>query len=159
MGMGQFVLIVLGIYTLYYAGNIIYDLYLKKEKVEEEEEQTINIEGIEVSENIENVGIDDVEEMNTPNEFASDEDYLADFNHNEKRETNQSIEELQHKYEEERLLDKAANDNTGEKNAEKKNNGLKKINTMDFQNILNSASSKVSVVKDNDGILSYNYAY
>lgn len=159
MGMGQFVLIVLGIYTLYYAGNIIYDLYLKKEKVEEEEEQTINIEGIEVSENIENVGIDDVEEMNTPNEFASDEDYLPDFNHNEKRETNQSIEELQHKYEEETLLDKAANDNTGEKNAEKKNNGLKKINTMDFQNILNSASSKVSVVKDNDGILSYNYAY
>lgn len=129
MKIGQFVLIVLVIYILYYAVNIIYDLYLKKEKIEEVEEETVNIEGIEIIDNIETVGIDDVEEMKTPNEFASEEDYITDFN----------------------------NENEKVMETNTKTKTLRKPTNTDFYNILNSASSSVSIVNETDGVFTYGF--
>lgn len=63
---------IIALYVLYYAGNIVYDLFLKKDSsvaLTEEEEYSLT-EFSEKSKNeIQAVGIDDVERINTPDSF------------------------------------------------------------------------------------------
>lgn len=65
-------LTILVVYLLYYAGNIVYDLFLKKdhESKEEEAEEYALTAFSEIDANeIKRVSIDDVEHLNTPNSF------------------------------------------------------------------------------------------
>ena len=59
--------IVIITYLLYYSGNIIYDLYFKKEKqaVEEEDKQEFSLSGIGQETKVINIDFSDVEEMAT----------------------------------------------------------------------------------------------
>ncbi|CAA7197004.1 hypothetical protein [Chryseobacterium potabilaquae] len=70
--MAKFTIIVIGLYIVYYIGNIVYDLFLKKENVSSiEESQVFSISDIakESQEDIQNIEIEDVENLNTPHSF------------------------------------------------------------------------------------------
>lgn len=161
--MGRFVLIVLGVYLLYYAVNIIYDLYIKKEKVEDSEEEVITLDGIDTEENISNIEIDDVEEMNMPQNFSNEEMYDIDEDTDDER-TVKDISKLKNKYQEELELDPITQDKKTEENLEIKNEensktkkGFRKLPTpLDVQNILKQASSKIFIVGVEDGYACYN---
>lgn len=161
--MGRFVLIVLGVYLLYYAVNIIYDLYIKKEKVEDIEEEVITLDGIDMEENISNIEIDDVEEMNMPQNFSNEEMYDIDEDTDDER-TVKDISKLKNKYQEELELDPITQDKKTEENLEIKNEensktkkGFRKLPTpLDVQNILKQASSKIFIVGIEDGYACYN---
>ncbi|MCJ8154101.1 hypothetical protein MKJ01_10055 [Chryseobacterium sp. SSA4.19] len=69
-------LIILAIYLLYYAGNIVYDLFLKKDglaKQSESEEYALTAFAEENTNQIKAVSIDDVEHLNTPASFNKKE--------------------------------------------------------------------------------------
>ena len=69
-------LTILAVYLLYYAGNIVYDLFLKKDtslNEDESEEYTLTEFTAEINTAIKQVTIDDVEHLNTPSSFSSKE--------------------------------------------------------------------------------------
>ncbi|WP_312344881.1 hypothetical protein [Chryseobacterium binzhouense] len=102
-------LCILAVYLMYYAGNILYDLFLKKEKVtykEETEEFSLS----EISEQYEyptkNVGIEDVENLNTPKSFNKNPIHSEYTERNEER---QDLEYLREQFESEQDLDEFDN--------------------------------------------------
>ncbi len=69
-------LTILAVYLLYYAGNIVYDLFLKKDaalKENEAEEYALTEFTEQHKTEIKSVSIDDVEHLNTPNSFNTKE--------------------------------------------------------------------------------------
>ncbi|KFC20737.1 hypothetical protein [Chryseobacterium sp. FH1] len=102
-------LCILAIYLTYYSGNILYDLFLKKEREtykDEAEEFSLS----EISEQYEdltkNVGIEDVENLNTPKSYIKnpiDSDII------EGNEERQDLEYLRELFESEQNLDEFDN--------------------------------------------------
>lgn len=69
-------LTILAFYLLYYAGNIVYDLFLKKDaalKENEAEEYALTEFTEQHKTEIKSVSIDDVEHLNTPRSFSAKE--------------------------------------------------------------------------------------
>ena len=106
-------LCILAVYLMYYAGNIAYDLFLKKEK-EIHKEETEEFSLSEISEQYEEltatIGIEDVENLNTPKSFNKNPLY-SDFT--ERNEERQELEYLRKLFESEQDLDEP--DNTPKK--------------------------------------------
>jgi len=102
-------LTILAVYLMYYAGNIIYDLFLKKEK-ETYKEETEEFSLSEISEQYEdltkNVGIEDVENLNTPKSFNKNAIHSDITEGNEER---QDLEYLRELFESEQDLDEFDN--------------------------------------------------
>lgn len=102
-------LCILAVYLLYYAGNVLYDLFLKKEK-EVYKEETEEFSLSEISEQYEdltkNVGIEDVENLNTPKSFNKNPVH-SDFT--EGNEERQDLEYLRELFESEQDLDEFDN--------------------------------------------------
>ncbi|MBW3523273.1 hypothetical protein [Chryseobacterium sp. NKUCC03_KSP] len=102
-------LTILAVYVLYYAGNIVYDLFLKKEK-ETYKEETEEFSLSEISEQYEdltkNVGIEDVENLNTPKSFNRNPIHSDITEGNEER---QDLEYLRELFESEQDLDEFDN--------------------------------------------------
>ncbi|MCY0970558.1 hypothetical protein [Chryseobacterium wangxinyae] len=90
-------LCILAVYLTYYAGNIFYDLFLKKEK-EIFKEETEEFSLSEISEQYEdltkNVGIEDVENLNTPKSFNKNPIYSGITEGNEERQDLEYLREL-----------------------------------------------------------------
>lgn len=73
-------LTILIVYLLYYAGNIVYDLFLKKDSASKEEEaQEYALKALTEQDKaeIKAVSIDDVEHLNTPNSFNTKEPFSS----------------------------------------------------------------------------------
>ena len=102
-------LCILAVYLTYYAGNILYDLFLKKEK-ETYKEETEEFSLSEISEQYEdltkNVGIEDVENLNTPKSFNKNPVHSDITEENEER---QDLEHLRELFEYEQDLDEFDN--------------------------------------------------
>ena len=102
-------LCILAVYLLYYAGNILYDLFLKKEK-EIYKEETEEFSLSEISEQYEdltkNVGIEDVENLNTPKSYNKNPIHSAITEGNGER---QDLEYLRELFESEQDLDEFDN--------------------------------------------------
>jgi hypothetical protein len=102
-------LCILAVYLMYYAGNIAYDLFLKKEKGTSQEE-TEEFSLSEISEQYEdltkNIGIEDVENLNTPKSFQKNQIH-SDFT--EGKDERQNLEYLRELFESEKDLDEANN--------------------------------------------------
>ena len=102
-------LCILAVYLMYYAGNIAYDLFLKKEKGTDKEE-TEEFSLSEISEQYEdsarNIGIEDVENLNTPKSFQKNQIH-SDFA--EGKDERQDLEYLRELFESEKDLDEANN--------------------------------------------------
>ncbi|MFC4686944.1 hypothetical protein ACFO4P_08350 [Epilithonimonas pallida] len=98
-------LTILVVYLLYYAGNIIYDLFLKKDTASKEEEaQEYALAALTEQDKaeIEAVSIDDVEHLNTPNSFNAKE--LFSSNDKEPDEPH-DLEHWREKFESEQDID------------------------------------------------------
>ncbi|MPT32599.1 MAG: hypothetical protein E2600_13245 [Chryseobacterium sp.] len=98
-------LIILAIYLLYYAGNIVYDLFLKKDglaKQSESEEFALTAFAEENTNEIQGVNIDNVEHLNTPNSYNRKELFP---NTGEKTDKIYDLDHFRNKYESEQDID------------------------------------------------------
>jgi hypothetical protein len=102
-------LCILALYLMYYAGNIAYDLFLKKEKRTSQEE-TEEFSLSEISEQYEdsarNIEIEDVENLKTPKSFNKNQIYPDFIEENNER---QDLEYLRELFESEQDLDEPDN--------------------------------------------------
>lgn len=113
MTTGKLIGIIVVLYVLYYAGNIIYDLFLKKEKVIEGDEELEEFHGEVRPEQSEVVQVsqDEVEEMNMPSSYQNNVSVSALDDNQQEQEQEWSEEmlqettnDLQKRYEEEQRL-------------------------------------------------------
>lgn len=147
----KFIPIILGLYLLYYVGMVIYDLFLKKEKVVEAEnsEQNYSISDF-AQQNKETpvvVGIEDVENIRTPKSYEEiQEPFLS------ATDENQDIEKLKSKYEDENKLEEEEME-IAEEQTENKNPSIadKPISNLKIKDILNHINTKVKMVANYDG--------
>ena len=147
----KFIPIILGLYFLYYVGMVIYDLFLKKEKVVEAEnsEQNYSISDF-AQQNKETpvvVGIEDVENIRTPKSYEEiQEPFLS------ATDENQDIEKLKNKYEDENKLEEEEME-IAEEQIENKNPSIadKPISNLKIKDILNHINTKVKMVANYDG--------
>lgn len=97
-------LIIIIVYVLYYAGNILYDVFLKKGKMEKKEEfEEFSLSEISTDhQSVSNVSIEDVENLNTPKSFSK---YPIQKDSNENINERQSLDELRQLFEAEQDLD------------------------------------------------------
>ena len=147
----KFIPIILGLYFLYYVGIVIYDLFLKKEKVVEAEnsEQNYSISDF-AQQNKKTpvvVGIEDVENIRTPKSYEEiQEPFLS------ATDENQDIEKLKNKYEDENKLEEEEME-IAEEQTENKNPSIadKPISNLKIKDILNHINTKVKMVANYDG--------
>lgn len=113
MTTGKLIGIIVVLYVLYYAGNIIYDLFLKKEKVVEGDDDLEEFHGEvrPVQSEVVQVSQDEVEEMNMPSSYQNNVSVSALDDNQQEQEQEWSEEmlqettnDLQKRYEEEQRL-------------------------------------------------------
>ena len=140
----KFSLLLLTAYVLYYAGNIIYDLFLKNETTTHQEETEVFSlsDFTDEKENPTTVGIEDVETLNMPKSFNKKEIIPPLSSQNEER---LSLEELRQRFESEQDLD-----DLPEVQPEKKKEAPKAKDN-GWQNILNLSETMVQLVSNIDG--------
>ena len=140
----KFSLLLLTAYVLYYAGNIIYDLFLKKEvTTHHEESEVFSLSDFtNEKENPTTVGIEDVETLNMPKSFNKKE-IIPQFS--SPNEEILSLEELRQRFESEQDLD-----DFPEVQPEKEREALKEKDS-NWQNILNLSETMVQLVSNIDG--------
>ena len=102
--MTKFLIILISLYVLYYIGNIVYDLFMKKEStlVTEESDVFSLVEFEEQNRgDVTTVGIEDVENLNTPKSFNKKEFPV----NNDLSEDREDIEVWRQRFESEQNID------------------------------------------------------
>jgi hypothetical protein len=97
---------IIAIYLLYYAGNVLYDLFLKKDsskKTDETEEYSLTEFSEEDKNEVQKIEIDDVESINTPNSFNKKE--LFPVNQEEQQDESRDLNHIRKKFESEQDID------------------------------------------------------
>ncbi|AZA87586.1 MULTISPECIES: hypothetical protein [Weeksellaceae] len=135
-------LTILVLYLLYYAGNIVYDLFLKKDpelKEEEAEEYALTTFSEIDANEIKSVSIDDVEQLNTPNSFNTKEIFSSN---DEEPDEPHDLEHWRKKFESEQDIDDF-----------KENTKIKEENQEDAAKEMNTQNADIqefSTAKSND---------
>ena len=171
LNMTKFLIILLALYFLYYLGNIVYDLFLKKESTVATEE--IDVFSLDFEEQnrvaITTVGIEDVENLNTPKSFNKKE-FQIDPEISEERE---DIEVWRQRFESEQnidsfdsgILETVGDDNnldevigTERNEADLRdeadsevNQNLRKLNNDRWYQMLNDAETTVQMISNTNG--------
>lgn len=172
----KYSLILLAVYFLYYAGNIVYDLFLKKEKLVE----TDNIEEFSLGDfaHSENhsptpIGIEDVENIRTPKSFLKSEIPIVQTQNT--FEENSDLEDLRRRFESEQDLDNfdhleepvesatvhtealpSKNEETHQNNSHKESaSSIQESNKNKWYQLLNLAETSVQMISNNDGYKIY----
>ena len=168
--------ILLAVYFLYYAGNVVYDLFLKKEKtVHTDATEEFSLADFAKSENLppSSVGIEDVENIRTPKSFLKSEIQISQVQNT--FEENPDLEELRRRFESEQDIDGFDNDDEPVKNVtentesiQSKNNenhqnqiqeeqglSIQKSNRNKWYQLLNLAETSVQMISHNDGYKIY----
>ena len=172
----KYSLILLGAYFLYYAGNIVYDLYLKKEKtVHTDATEEFSLADFAQSENLppSSVGIEDVENIRTPKSFLKSEIQISQVQNT--FEENPDLEELRRRFESEQDLDgfdqleepiknttenieaiqSKNNENHQNHTQEEQGLSIQKSNRNKWHQLLNLAETSVQMISHNDGYKIY----
>ena len=172
----KYSLILLGAYFLYYTGNIVYDLFLKKEKtVHTDATEEFSLADFAQSESLppSSVGIEDVENIRTPKSFLKSEIQISQVQNT--FEENPDLEELRRRFESEQDIDGFDNDDEPVKNVtentksiQSKNNenhqnqiqeeqasSIQKSNRNKWHQLLNLAETSVQMISHNDGYKIY----
>ncbi|WP_292009672.1 hypothetical protein [Chryseobacterium sp.] len=136
----KYSLILLGAYFLYYAGNIVYDLFLKKEKIIQtdttEEFSIVDFAQTETPPPTQ-IEIEDVEDINTPKSFLRKEfESAKEVSEDVKPE----IEDLRRRFEAEQDMDDFNADDIQEN--EDKNNPFEEAENKEFRSI-NKEETKI----------------
>ena len=168
--------ILLAVYFLYYAGNIVYDLFLKKEKtIPTDATEEFSLADFAKSENLppSSIGIEDVENIRTPKSFLKSEIPMPQAQNT--FEENPDLDELRRRFESEQDLDGFDNDDEPVKNTtentevvQSKNNenyqnhiqeepasSIQKSNRNKWHQLLNLAETSVQMISHNDGYKIY----
>ena len=172
----KYSLILLGAYFLYYAGNIVYDLFLKKEKtLHTDATEEFSLADFAQSESLppSSIGIEDVENIRTPKSFLKSEIPISKAQNT--FEKNPDLEELRRRFESEQDIDGFDNDDEPVKNTtentevvQSKNNenyqnqiqeeqasSIQKSNRNKWHQLLNLAETSVQMISHNDGYKIY----
>ena len=172
----KYSLILLGAYSLYYAGNIVYDLYLKKEKtVHTDATEEFSLADFAQSESLppSPIGIEDVENIRTPKSFLKSEIPTAQAQNT--FEENPDLEELRRRFESEQDLDgfdqleepiknttenieaiqSKNNENHQNHTQEEQGLSIQKSNRNKWNQLLNLAETSVQMISHNDGYKIY----
>ena len=172
----KYSLILLGAYLLYYAGNIVYDLFLKKEKtLHTDATEEFSLADFAQSESLppSSIGIEDVENIRTPKSFLKSEIQISQVQNT--FEENPDLEELRRRFESEQDIDGFDNDDEPVKNTtentevvQSKNNenyqnqiqeeqasSIQKSNRNKWHQLLNLAETSVQMISHNDGYKIY----
>ena len=172
----KYSLILLGAYFLYYAGNIIYDLFLKKDKiVHTDATEAFSLADFAQSESLppSSIGIEDVENIRTPKSFLKSEIPTTQVQNT--FEENPDVEDLRRRFESEQDLDGFDNDEEAVKSTtenteaiQSKNNenhqnqiqeeqasSIQKSNRNKWHQLLNLAETSVQMISHNDGYKIY----
>ncbi|MCD0456304.1 hypothetical protein LPB85_12740 [Chryseobacterium sp. LC2016-27] len=168
-------LCILTVYLMYYAGNILYDLFLKNEK-ESYKEGVEEFSFSEISEQYEHlpkiVGIEDVENLNTPQSFNKNiihsdsieaKQEMQDLKHlREQFESEQDIDHFQYDQEisedQSNISDIPPRDNdedSSNQNTDESSLNVSKTNNDKFRNLLNLAETNVQLIANNNGYKTY----
>ena len=168
--------ILLAVYFLYYAGNIVYDLFLKKEKtIPTDATEEFSLADFAQSENLprSSVGIEDVENIRTPKSFLKSEIPTAQAQNT--FEENPDLEELRRRFESEQDLDgfdqleepiknttenieaiqSKNNENHQNHTQEEQGLSIQKSNRNKWHQLLNLAETSVQMISHNDGYKIY----
>jgi len=97
---------IIAIYLLYYAGNVVYDLFLKKDsskKSDETEEYSLTEFSGDKKSKVQKIEIDDVENINTPNSFNKKDLFSA--NQEEQQDERRDLDHFRKKFESEQDID------------------------------------------------------
>jgi len=172
----RYSLILLGAYFLYYAGNIVYDLFLKKEKtVNTDATEEFSLADFAQSESLppSSVGIEDVENIRTPKSFLKSEIPTTQVQNT--FEENPDLDELRRRFESEQDLDgfddmeklvknitenteaiqSKKNENYQNQNQEETSSSIQKSNRNKWHQLLNLAETSVQMISHNDGYKIY----
>ena len=173
LNMTKFLIILLALYILYYIGNIIYDLFIKKEStLVTEESDVFSLAEFEEQnkDDVTTVEIEDVENLNTPKSFTKRE-FPLDNDFSEDRE---DIEIWRRRFESEQNIDSfdldavksevaqnvidevtAVENNEPEQmdqvSTEDTNKILRKINKEQWYQMLNDAETTVQMISNTNG--------
>lgn len=173
----KYSLILFAAYFLYYAGNIVFDLFLKKEKkVEAEVTEEFSLAHFEKSESVppSSIGIDDVENIRTPKSFLKSELPLSPLTLSSFEE-NPDLEELRRRFESEQdfevleNLEESLKNQTGqtivtasenEENTQNQNNeaqdlSIQKSIENKWYQLLNLAETSIQMISHTDGYKIY----
>jgi len=168
--------ILLAVYFLYYAGNVVYDLFLKKEKtVHTDDTEEFSLADFAQSESLppSSIGIEDVENIRTPKSFLKSEIQISQAQNT--FEENPDLAELRRRFESEQDIDGFDNDEEPVKNTtenteviQSKNNenhqnqiqeeqasSIQKSNRNKWHQLLNLAETSVQMISHNDGYKIY----
>ena len=168
--------ILLAVYFLYYAGNVVYDLFLKKEKtVHTDDTEEFSLADFAQSESLppSSIGIEDVENIRTPKSFLKSEIPISQAQNT--FEENPDLAELRRRFESEQDIDGFDNDDEPVKNTtentevvQSKNNenyqnqiqeeqasSIQKSNRNKWHQLLNLAETSVQMISHNDGYKIY----
>lgn len=140
----KFSLLLLTVYVLYYAGNIVYDLFLKKTTTTNQEESEIFSLSDFTNEKKDAtvVGIEDVENLTMPKSFTQKEIVPKLSEENEERP---SLEKLRQRFESEQDLD------DDPQNEPEQKNEVPKTKDNQWYQILNLSETMVQLVSNVDG--------
>lgn len=167
--------ILLGTYFLYYAGNIVYDLFLKNEKKNNiDTVEEFSVDDFAKSESIppSSIGIEDVENIRTPKSFLKSELPLSSQS---SFEENPDLEELRRRFESEQDLDGFKNleepvkntaeqikvpyskiqENIQSQSLEESTLSIQKSNKKKWYQLLNLAETSVQMISHIDGYKIY----
>ena len=168
--------ILLVAYFLYYAGNIVYDLFLKKEKiVHTDATEEFSLADFAQSESLppSSIGIEDVENIRTPKSFLKSEIPISQAQNTFEEKPN--LEELRRRFESEQDIDGFNNDEESVKNTtenteviqsknkenhqdqiqEETSSSIQKSNRNKWHQLLNLAETSVQMISHNDGYKIY----
>ena len=172
----KYSLILLAVYFLYYTGNIVYDLFLKKDKiVHTDATEEFSLADFAQSESLppSSIGIEDVENIRTPKSFLKSEIQISQAQNT--FEENPDLAELRRRFESEQDIDGFDNDEELVKNTtenteaiQSKNNenhqnqiqeeqasSIQKSNRNKWHQLLNLAETSVQMISHNDGYKIY----
>ncbi|MDO4881145.1 MAG: hypothetical protein Q3983_07680 [Capnocytophaga sp.] len=144
--MGTFIQIVILAYLLYYSGNILYDIFIRKPKkpIDEQDKEEFSLGEI-VKPKVVNVELDDVEQMNTNSTMEIEEEELFG---NSSGENDTNLDALKEKFEqEEQLTTNAKNTSIPTSSKIKMNEDeVKEKNKQKIQEMMRQAQTQVQVV-------------
>lgn len=148
--MEKIVIIITVLYLLYYGGNIIYDLFLKKEIIvitDETEEFTLSNFAEKNKEEVQGVGIEDVENLNTPKSFTTNSETISVKN--DSPEERPDIDEWREKFEAEENIDRYDSNPKPPRTQHQEEKPISK--STDWKKMLNLAETSVQVIANNNG--------
>ncbi|MCF2218758.1 hypothetical protein H9Q08_05525 [Chryseobacterium sp. PS-8] len=172
----KYSLILLGAYFLYYAGNIVYDLFLKKDKiVHTDATEEFSLADFAQSESLppSSIEIEDVENIRTPKSFLKSKIPISQVQNT--FQENPDLEVLRRRFESEQDIDGFDNDEEPVKNTTENTEVIQSKNNENYQNhiqeepassiqksnknkwyqLLNLAETSVQMISHNDGYKIY----